>query len=1158
MTLVAFFFLPYMLLSEFWESIPSPKEMSYNLLHETSEGTLLAFSFTGGYARSTNYGNSWEHSTFDVKFPLDPDLRYEENYSPIISEAANHPDGSIYAISSIGSLLGYYKCFLIRSADDGKSWSIIKTNLRFSNQIEIDKDGVIYVNQGDPDLGYGLNLSTDGGYTWIKRNIYDKEYQLYIPDIERGANNRIYVRLNNQKVFFTDNRGESFTELTYYKFPMHYKINDIFADNDMIYLLGEGGKDYFSFDNAATFHFSPAAHSNELKYWNYIKSIHKTSQGMVLLTNGDSYIIKDTNATYNTDPHLEFDHAQTALTGIVTSSGDMMKSYYGHGIFFKHRAMNIWEPISSGLEATTSLPLTGLFVKSSNELIASYTYKLKNDPSEDLLNDFSIIYSTSDGGKNWTKRIENWNMAFDKFIATKNKIFAVNSKGIGFYYSTDLGENWQLVQPEFSKYRVNDMHVDDSSNVYISCQMLGILKSDDNGKLWFAENWGLRDSTRTEAIYKTNNGTLVAFDRKMIYHKTPDMEFWRNTNLTPEVLLSFARPGSFHHFTEDTKGTIYAIGEDYLINSTDNGNSWSLIKRTSVQDENAKLIIGKTDIMYSLNPFNDYYKSEFAFSLDYGKKWVPLKDGFRESSRNFAGYTSVLDKSFDGYLVADYSGVIYKTQLPVDEMKFYDMEVISESGNELDKGKTHNFSVRIFDSKNSTLKNSPIAVRNEINGENIVIITDDKGIAKYSFYVYYDMPSVTNSISFTSLADGLYYEIRSKDSYTINPGGLQFSLLDSSAQTVYINQKYGFTFFVKDSIGNPVDKTTIAFNDPITNEKVKLVSSDKGIATYDVNFDINFVEGMYKFNFVATKGNLASRSLQSIVNIKKPKIHIEVTPVTHPVIQWYDSVRYTIKATINGAMASDTRIIVESDYPEGWDTILTTDKYGIAEFRQYITEKALVKEINYTFQGEKAKYGSSDIVARHLKVSHGQRLKMYVAPSDTLYFTNKSTTIFKYNIEISAPSGAMPGYYYFLSVTAFGDSATTLKFDPKFTFDIKIPEGTPTGTYLYTFRAEADPFLPVEVIRVVEIVDSIVSVREPIFDSSIEVYPNPASDEIYFRSSEKSYSGGYIFDISGEKVREFAILREDEAISVSGLPRGTYILILRDKHTTTGKKFIIE
>ncbi len=80
------------------------------------------------------------------------------------------------------------------------------------------------------------------------------------------------------------------------------------------------------------------------------------------------------------------------------------------------------------------------------------------------------------------------------------------------------------------------------------------------------------------------------------------------------------------------------------------------------------------------------------------------------------------------------------------------------------------------------------------------------------------------------------------------------------------------------------------------------------------------------------------------------------------------------------------------------------------------------------------------------------------------------------------------------------------------------------------------------------------AVREAKTGNKVSVYPNPASDKVFIKGEKVSEAEMYSMD--GKKLN--ITLEQDQTISVSHLPKGTYILQLKIKNEITTQKLIIK
>ncbi len=71
---------------------------------------------------------------------------------------------------------------------------------------------------------------------------------------------------------------------------------------------------------------------------------------------------------------------------------------------------------------------------------------------------------------------------------------------------------------------------------------------------------------------------------------------------------------------------------------------------------------------------------------------------------------------------------------------------------------------------------------------------------------------------------------------------------------------------------------------------------------------------------------------------------------------------------------------------------------------------------------------------------------------------------------------------------------------------------------------------------------------------TFEVYPNPVKDNLYIKSDLKPHSVISVTDSSGKLVKTFR--GKSDAYNLSGLPEGTYIIIVNNGTSTVTKKII--
>jgi len=73
----------------------------------------------------------------------------------------------------------------------------------------------------------------------------------------------------------------------------------------------------------------------------------------------------------------------------------------------------------------------------------------------------------------------------------------------------------------------------------------------------------------------------------------------------------------------------------------------------------------------------------------------------------------------------------------------------------------------------------------------------------------------------------------------------------------------------------------------------------------------------------------------------------------------------------------------------------------------------------------------------------------------------------------------------------------------------------------------------------------------------ISIYPNPTSDLLFFSTTNSPVEKAIVFDISGRKVKEFAVVSNSQ-ISLAGLSKGVYMMHMFLGNTIQSAKVVVE
>ncbi|MDR0713639.1 MAG: T9SS type A sorting domain-containing protein [Bacteroidales bacterium] len=75
-------------------------------------------------------------------------------------------------------------------------------------------------------------------------------------------------------------------------------------------------------------------------------------------------------------------------------------------------------------------------------------------------------------------------------------------------------------------------------------------------------------------------------------------------------------------------------------------------------------------------------------------------------------------------------------------------------------------------------------------------------------------------------------------------------------------------------------------------------------------------------------------------------------------------------------------------------------------------------------------------------------------------------------------------------------------------------------------------------------------------NTGLVIYPNPVEDVLYIRYENSAPETAEIFDAKGRLLLKLKITAKSEAVNVSSLPAGAYILRLTERNNIKNIKFI--
>ncbi len=227
------------------------------------------------------------------------------------------------------------------------------------------------------------------------------------------------------------------------------------------------------------------------------------------------------------------------------------------------------------------------------------------------------VYVSTDIGTSWAAANNGLpnSRYVDALDLIGNKIFAGLDGGRGFYYSTDNGKNWNVINT--NPTLIVNCLASDGSNIFAGTES-GIYLSTDNGTNWTAVNNGLPDYPIVTSIVSSGSNIFAVVTYHGVYISSDKGANWTSANnglpINIECLLA-------------KDGNIFAGTENGIYLSSDNGANWTAMNNgfTSVN----------IPVVYSLlQSGNNIFAGGTAFSgkgiflsTDNGANWTAVNDG---------------------------------------------------------------------------------------------------------------------------------------------------------------------------------------------------------------------------------------------------------------------------------------------------------------------------------------------------------------------------------------------------------------------------------------------------------------------------------------------------------------------------------------------------
>ena len=597
-----------------WEQLSGPYGGEVQILGSNTEGYLFAVLNDNVLFRSNNDGQNWEKvsnhpavGSGDIIIGLDGKLYVLRLFAIHVSEdngdtwtvVNNQVIGlqEMIALPS-GILIGYTFQSFLRSEDGGLTWETISSDVEsgwVASDFRYDPySGDIFAFEVHEHFIY---QSTDEGLTWSR--IFDQAVDR-IFDVAGGPDGGVWIAAD-ANIWYSFDSGENWTV-----FPVYFSEEDI--DVTQITILPNGR--VWVLENNITF---------------YTEDNGENWQGGF----GATYIFSLSDESF---------WVSRGHLGLFKVLGDnLVLEFLGGGM---NRA-SIYDLVINSQGDAFAITVGGVFRSTDDfitwELIHDEIFLLQNGGFDLALNHLGHLFATYYGKV--YRSIDNGETFLDITPGPANELnpytFLIHPEGDiflssfnGLYFSSDNGENWEVVLDEFI-YQKMKFHP--NGNVYVQ---LGseLLFSTDIGQTWESLPY---DGISTFEI--TEDGIIYVGENDGEVSWTSDEGLsWDSSNL----------PNNFWNVNQmsiNVAGHVF-VGNalnDEIYRSVDQGLSWSLIPSASSENSSGylKLIIPSDQHLYISNENIGLYRTSLPTTevtyLKGNLKQVDPNDCISESNDPF-------------------------------------------------------------------------------------------------------------------------------------------------------------------------------------------------------------------------------------------------------------------------------------------------------------------------------------------------------------------------------------------------------------------------------------------------------------------------------------------------------------------------------------------
>lgn len=481
--------------------------------------------------------------------------------------------GDITCLASIGNDLfaGTESNGLIRSTDNGTSWTLLQIVSLFSSELSVNS---LLVSGGDlfTIAGGAIFLSSDTGASWKELFFAAPDFSSISAIAVSGSN--LIAGTSGDSTYLSTDTGKSWTAL-----DTLFGVNSFAVMGENLFAGNDQGV-WLSTDNGAI--------------WTLTDTLSDTLDDTVpkfvfaLAVNGGNLFAEtttDSGLFLSTDDGSNWTAINNGLPdgrvyALASSGQNIYAGTWGNGVFVSTNNGSSWN--ATGDSGLTNSYINALLTNNGN------LYAGTNGDG---------VFLSTDNGMDWSVHnpLTLINSQINSLNTIDGKLFACTQAGI--FVTSDSGEDWSLDTAGIGNVSVIALAANDG-NLFAGTPGNGIFRSTDNGTSWFPADSGLFFVFGGDSSYGAwamnvyslmqRNGILYAGTQGTLFISTNNGISWSNPAYTTQ------RMGPSYFAIIGTN--IIAGNIDGLFYSPDSGEDWypvqDLPPYTNVNAINSLVLMG--------------------------------------------------------------------------------------------------------------------------------------------------------------------------------------------------------------------------------------------------------------------------------------------------------------------------------------------------------------------------------------------------------------------------------------------------------------------------------------------------------------------------------------------------------------------------------------